>query len=106
MDEAQWCEPDIYTLGVFLNGKASFRYGTWNERIIDDSFLLLLNGGTSPAQFTLPGAPWATEYRLVIDTSNVLATTAEAISRARMPGDAIQLQARSVIVLRTRPPNE
>jgi glycogen operon protein len=106
MDETHWRAPDIYTLGVFLNGEASFRYGTWSERIIDDSFLLLLNGGTGPVRFTLPGKPWATEYQLAIDTSSVLVSKGDAVSRARMAGDAIQLEARSVVVLRTRSPNE
>ena len=35
----------------------------------DAGFLLLLNGGTEPALFTLPGDPWAKEYELVAETT-------------------------------------
>ena len=68
MDETHWRAPDVSTLGVFLNGEELPDRGPRGQRVVDASFLLLLNGGTEPALFTLPGDPWAKEYELVADT--------------------------------------
>ena len=48
--------------------RGAARPGPRGQRVVDASFLLLFNGGTEPALFTLPGDPWAKEYELVADT--------------------------------------
>ncbi len=107
MDEAKWRDPDVCVLGMFLNGQAVFDRAMSGERIPDDSFLMLLNGGNEPRQFTLPGPAWATQYEPIIDTSIDPASASDAASRALKAGDAIQLDTRSVVVLRaTTQPSE
>jgi glycogen operon protein len=94
-------EPEIHVLGMFLNGKAVFDRATSSERIPDDSFLLLFNGGRKGVLFKLPGSPWANRYECLIDTSTVPAhITDSAAARRWAAGSVIRLRARSMVVLR------
>jgi glycogen operon protein len=106
MDDPAWHAPDIATLGVFLNGDEIPDRGPRGDRIVDDSFLLLLHGGAEPVPFTLPGRPWADEYELVIDTA--AETTAAGTASGRVDpavvaaGDKVVLVPRSFVILRKR----
>jgi glycogen operon protein len=106
MDERAWHAPDIATLGVFLNGDEIRDRGPRGERIVDDSFLLLLHGGGEPAPFALPGRPWADEYELLLDTA--VETTAAATAAGQVEpavvaaGDKVVLAPRSFVILRKR----
>jgi glycogen operon protein len=102
MTEALWQAPDISTLGVFLNGDEIPDQGPRGERIADDSFLLLLNGGAEPAMFTLPGRPWGKEYELVVDTSLAYVQPAGADAPTYMAGEELSMASRSLAVLRKR----
>src|SRR4029453_13911257 len=85
MDETHWRASDVSTLGVFLNGEELPDRGPRGQRMVDASFLLLFNGGTEPALFTLPGDPWAKESELVAATG--LASVAPpGPPRAPLPG--------------------
>jgi glycogen operon protein len=59
-------------LGVFLNGEATATRTWRNERITDDSFLLLFNAHHEDAAFLLPaaayGAAWTHELCTYDDT--------------------------------------
>src|SRR6266704_3105672 len=68
MDEDRWRAPGSATLGVFFNGEEIRDLSSRGERIVGDSFLLLLNGRAEAVPFVLPGQPWAKEYELVVDT--------------------------------------
>ena len=94
-------EPEIYVLGMFLNGEAAFERATSGERRTDDSFLLLFNGGSKGVLFKLPGSPWANRYERRIDTSTIpTRITYGADARRWTAGDEIRLKARSMVVLR------
>src|SRR6266540_488946 len=101
MDEARWRAPDIATLGVFLNGEEIHDLGPRGERIVDDSFLLLIHGGAEAEQFTLPGSPWAKEYELVLDTATDPAPP-DTDARHLPAGEQFLLPPRSYAVLRKR----
>jgi isoamylase len=105
MEDTKIWEPDIHTLGMFLNGEEIFHSGLW-QRIVDDSFLLVLHAGSRPTAFTLPGAPYATQYELIIDTGHPPARAGDAPSRVVKAGNAIQIEARTMVVLRARWPDE
>jgi isoamylase len=93
-------KPEIYILGMFLNGKAVYDRATSGERRTDDSFLLLFNGGSKGVLFKLPGSPWADRYESRIDTSTLpTAITYGAAARRWRAGDEIRLKARSMVVL-------
>jgi isoamylase len=101
MDEARWRAPDIATLGVFLNGGEIPDRGPRGERIVDDSFLLLLHGDAEPVAFTLPGLPWAKSYELIMDSAaDPVDPDAEPI--VHQAGERLQLLPRSFAVLRKR----
>jgi glycogen operon protein len=103
MREALWQEPDISTLGVFLNGDELPDRGPRGERVVGASFLLLLNGGAEPALFTLPDKPWGKEYELVADTGlGFVRPLGAAEAPNYMAGEELSMASRSMAVLRRR----
>ena len=68
MDQDQWLAGQVVALGVFLNGQEISEPGPRGERIVDESFLLLLNG-PHPVEFRLPNGKWASSFELVLDTA-------------------------------------
>ncbi|HEU4399297.1 MAG TPA: glycogen debranching protein GlgX, partial [Actinomycetota bacterium] len=102
MTEEMWQAPDISTLGVFLNGEAIPDQGPRGGRIIDASFMLLLNGGGEPALFKLPGEPWAKEYALLADTALAFVRPPGADAPSYMAGEELSMASRSLAVLRKR----
>jgi len=68
MTEADWFTPTA-VLGMLLSGTAMSERDQHGCALTDDSFLLLLNAGEQPVSFTLPGEPWASAYRTVVDTA-------------------------------------
>jgi isoamylase len=68
MDQEQWLAGQVVALGVFLNGQEISEPGPRGERILDESFLLLLNG-PNPVNFRLPNGKWASSFELVLDTA-------------------------------------
>jgi isoamylase len=69
MTAADWYEPHARTIAMYVSGEEIRQIGLHGERIVDDSFLLILHAGLEPATFQLPGAPWSTGYQVVIDTA-------------------------------------
>jgi glycogen operon protein len=67
---ADWFDSDLRTLGMYLDGRGLRSRGPRGERIIDESYLLVLHSGDDPVSFTLPGPPWAESYEIVIDTAS------------------------------------
>jgi glycogen operon protein len=102
MDETHWRAPDISTLGVFLNGDELPDRGPRGQGMVDSSYLLLLNGGTEPALFTLPGDPWAKEYELVADTGLAYVRPPGADAPSYLAGEELSMTSRSLAVLRRR----
>jgi isoamylase len=68
LDDGDWFSPATQTLGMFLSGDGLGARNRRGERVLDDSFLLVVHGGPEPASFTLPGAPWAAAWELLLDT--------------------------------------
>jgi len=102
MDEAEWQAPDVSTLGVFLNGEEIPDQDPRGGRIVDASFMLLLNGGGEPALFKLPGEPWAKEYELLADTALAFVRPPGADAPSYMAGEELSMASRSLAVLRKR----
>jgi isoamylase len=102
MDEADWQAPDVSTLGVFLNGEEIPDQDPRGGRTVDDSFMLLLNGGGEPTLFKLPGEPWAKEYELLADTALAFVRPPGADAPSYMAGEALSMASRSLAVLRKR----
>jgi glycogen operon protein len=96
MEDGDWSAPGR-TLGVFLNGDEIVGRGPRGERVVDESFLILLHAAPEPIDFTLPGAPWATGYVMLVDTA--ADGRYEPNLDVLQPGDAVAMAAYSMVVL-------
>jgi isoamylase len=76
-----WCKPDgtemtdedwdsglVNSVGVFLNGEAITDRDRRGQQVTDDSFLLLFNAHSGPADWSLP-EQWGKRWEAVFDTS-------------------------------------
>ncbi|MFP5318231.1 MAG: glycogen debranching protein GlgX [Acidimicrobiia bacterium] len=103
MTEQQWLGGRVSALGMFLNGHEIAEPGLRGERLVDDSFLVLLNGGHENVPFNIPDEKWAQTYELIIDTAiGYTATHPQGLLEGVIlaGGDDFDLEARSVVVLR------
>jgi len=105
MSDDDWRVGFAKSLGVFLNGVAIQRPGEHGERVKDDGFYIVFNAHHEPLQFTLPGDQFAAKWSRVLDTAS---ENAPELRRSRnspvlAPGSKIDVQARSVVVLRSGP---
>jgi isoamylase len=103
MTERQWFGGRVSALGMFLNGQEIAEPGPRGERVVDDSFLVLLNGGHLAVPFRLPDEKWAQTYELVIDTAiGYTATHPPGLLEGVIiaGGDDVDLEGRSLVVLR------
>jgi glycogen operon protein len=84
-------------MAVFLNGDAITEPDPRGRRIVDDSFLLLVNTGPEGTSFDLPGPPYDGLWEVVLDT-------ARAPERAVMPPDEpVRMEPYSLRLLRRTP---
>ncbi len=68
MRSSDWQHPDVCALALLLSGDALDWRDAFGEAVIDDSFLLLLNGSRTPVDFVLPSADWGARWALRVDT--------------------------------------
>ncbi|MFJ4968333.1 glycogen debranching protein GlgX [Streptomyces sp. NPDC088755] len=97
MTEGDWYAPTA-SLGLYLSGRDIPGRDARGEPVTDDSFLAVLHAGAEPVAFELPGAPWATGYELVLDTSRE--DQADAPGTVLEGGAEMTVPARSVLLLR------
>lgn len=99
MTESDWYAPAA-TLGMYLSGRDIPGRDARGAPVTDDSFLAVLHAGDGPAEFTLPPAPWARAYEVVVDTAADDQTRAPGtLHRA---GTTVTVPARAVLLLRVR----
>ena len=97
--EQDWFDPAQCTLGMYLDGQGIRVRGPRGERVVDDSFLLVLHTGPADVAFRLPGAPFATAYDVVLDTCDERPRTDPA--RHGLPaGTDLRVPGRSAVLLR------
>ncbi|MBE9463290.1 glycogen debranching protein GlgX [Dyadobacter subterraneus] len=96
--DEQWDDALAKTFGVYLNGKG-IRCVNWdNERITDDSFLIIFNTSKDNVRFTLPDE-CADQWRMVLDSNEGFIGTSEQEFK---PGSIINVASCSVLVLKCR----
>jgi isoamylase len=69
MTETDWTEHPETCVGLFLNGEAITSPGPRGERVVDDSFLLLINASPETRKWTVSGA-WGEVWHLVLDSTD------------------------------------
>jgi glycogen operon protein len=100
----EMAEPDWFsescTLGGYLSGRDIALRDPQGRWITDDSFLLILHAAPQPVRFALPGAPWATGYQVVLDTSRDDSAEGASPGQRHPSGATITIAQRSVLLLR------
>jgi len=96
MGDDDWASPSARTIGMYLSGRGIRTRGPRGERIVDDSFLLLLHAGGEDQVFVLPGPPWGDRYVIEIDTARGAIGTEESVPA----GLDLPMTARSAVLLR------
>ncbi|QMU70553.1 glycogen debranching protein GlgX [Streptacidiphilus sp. P02-A3a] len=100
MQDSNWDWDEARAVTVFLNGEAITEPGTRGQRIVDDSFLILLNGHDEPLWFSVPGRRYGSAWTVAVDTAMAAEDRDETEFKAE---GRVLLEARSTLVL-IRPP--
>jgi len=95
MAEEDWGTWFAKSVMVFLNGQAIPEPDSRGERVVGDSFLILFNAAEEPLEFCLPGEEYGPSWEVVVDTVHDAAP-----ERTVEPRASLQVEARSVVVLR------
>ncbi|TDC11273.1 glycogen debranching enzyme GlgX [Nonomuraea longispora] len=98
MTAGDWHTGYAKSLMVYLNGEAITEPGPRGERIMDDSFLLLINAHHENMPFTLPGEEFGGSWAPVLDTNHD--TVEDTFADEWRAGDLVAVTARSLQVLR------
>jgi len=69
MTDQDWTTWYARAMMVFLNGEAIAEPDERGQRIVDDSFLVLINASDEDITFTLPGEGYATTWKVALDTA-------------------------------------
>ncbi|WP_167513565.1 glycogen debranching protein GlgX [Streptomyces bauhiniae] len=96
MTDQDWRRGDAHSVGVFLNGDAIAERDAYGGRVVDDSFLLLLNGFWEPVDFRLPAASYGERWTTLIDTADPEGVPDE---RERKAGTRLRVESRSLVLL-------
>jgi glycogen operon protein len=95
MSTEDWNDDSCRTVGMFLNGDPLRFPGPRGEQIHDKSFMIWLNAGSEDVKLTLPDNKWVHHGEVVLSTNAEIAVGTPALA-----GSTLELQARSVLVLR------
>jgi glycogen operon protein len=98
MSQEDWDNGWARSMAVFLNGSAIPSPDRRGNAIRDDSFLLFFNAHYEPVEFTLPEPRYGEAWEIVVSTAEPLAF--EVQDTAFKPRDTVQVEARSIVVLR------
>ncbi|CAL9323365.1 glycogen debranching protein GlgX [Streptomyces sp. SudanB182_2057] len=96
MTDRDWQRADAHSVGAFLNGDAIAERDPHGRRMVDDSFLLLVNGYWEPVVFRLPDDSFGERWTTLIDTADPEGMPDE---RERKAGTRLRLESRSLILL-------
>ena len=99
MTDHDWADSSTKALAVFLNGQGIPDHDEFGERVVDDSFLLLINAYHRPIVFTMPDESYGQGWAVVLDTADPLPTRARRRRRAA-PQGRLRVRDRAMLVLR------
>src|SRR5207302_523246 len=93
MTRRDWENTNARAIGVFLNGDELHMEARRGEELRDDSFLVLFNAHYEDISFRLPARRFGTRWTVELATGDV-------VSDRLAPGGEVEVQQRSIIVLR------
>jgi len=94
---AEWADPNARSLAIYLDGSDNPDRATDGSPLIDDDFLVLVNGWWEPLDFTLPITRARQDWYRDVDTFEPSSSQSSAKFRA---GDKLRVGPRSVLVMR------
>lgn len=100
MAPIDWERPERAALGLFLAGDALDWRDEGGEPVVDDTFLILLNGSGEDVVFALPGARWGSRWARRVDTSRGTARSGDELDAG---GRALVIAHSAVVFERTVP---
>ncbi len=104
MSEEDWHSSSVRTLVAHLSGRELPWRGPDGRLVTDSSYLLIVHPSGHTAQVRLPGKPWATSYRLILDTAaDDLAGFPDGPAAPRRPGTELAVAGRAVVLLSAAP---
>ncbi|MBF4161958.1 glycogen debranching protein GlgX [Nocardioides acrostichi] len=95
MTDADWWNPELRTLGMFVSGGPLRSPGPRGEQQLDSSFMLWFNASWEPQRIHLPENDWVQAGEVVLSTDPRLSVGARVEA-----GDRMSLGRRTVVVLR------
>jgi glycogen operon protein len=98
MAEHHWGHDYAKSLGMFLNGKVIPNPHPRGEPVTDDDFYIIFNAYHEPLSFTLPVIDGKHAWQMELDTM----TGWLKEDKARKAGDKVEVEARSIVLLRHR----
>ena len=99
MADVDWKNPGTRALGLRLAGDAIDEVDERGERIVDDTFLILINSFWEPVPFVLPAHKSGVRWEPLLDTREA---AAPQTARALRGGATYDLDARSLALFRSR----
>ena len=98
MIEEDWTMWYARAMTVFLNGDAIAEPGPRGERIVDDSFLVLINAAAEDIEFTIPSASMPSSWVVALDTAPCEADRRQVLRS----GDTVVVEGRSLLFLHSQ----
>jgi isoamylase len=98
MAEQDWGKGYEKSIGIFLNGASIPNPNPRGEPVTDDNFYVICNAHHEPLNFTLPGTDWGESWVKELDTQTGWLEKDGSLQA----GDQIEVEARSVVVLRNK----
>jgi glycogen operon protein len=83
---------------VFLNGQTLRAPDRHGERIVDDSFLVILSASDTDLSWTLPSEGWGRRWTVTLDSADP--TVDEEAGAFLAASDTLKIPSRSMLVLR------
>jgi glycogen operon protein len=100
MTNQDWEAAHARALGMFLNGQEIRTRGEQGERVIDDTFILLMNSHHEPVPFRIPSRRYGRRWTVEMSTAEPEDGPAGRVLNYR---EEVVVESRSILVLRRKP---
>jgi isoamylase len=99
MTPSDWAFPGARSLAFYLDGDDNPDLDAHGRTLIDDDFLLLVNGWWEPLEFTVPVTEPGASWELRLDTYD---PDTDRGAEKLAPGDPVSVHPRSIVLLHDR----
>jgi len=103
MTDQDWTTWYARAMMVFLNGEAIAEPDERGQRIVDSSFLVLINASDEDITFTLPGEGYSPTWKVALDTAPAVDGDSDPVLAA---DETVVVEARSMLFLTDAPESD